>query len=94
MNQVYSKNIDTMYEVICISNDFHYKNGLREDIKKGDIFYAQFIKNSPLCHIYNEYGEYLNVFGASTFLIKKEVTTKNLYKTLQRNKQIDSILED
>ena len=96
MPNFWNKNLDTskMYEVMCVKNDFHYKNGVREDLTKGDSFYAIFIEKSPLCHIFDQYGEYINLFSGFSFIIKKEVAKKNLYKTLQRNKQIDSILED
>ena len=81
-----------MKKVTCIRKDFHYKNGIREDIKVGDIFYIE--EKQTIYDVYNIHGEYINVFAKNTFKVISNITDTNLLKAINRNKQIDEILNE
>ena len=80
-----------MKKAICVLNDFHYKNGVREDLTLNETYII--LEKYSLYDVYDKHGEYINIFGKSTFKIVGNLDAKS-EKALNRTKQINEILND
>ena len=78
-----------MKKAICIWKDFHYENGIRFDLTLNETYYI--VEKQTLYDVYDRHGEYISVFGKSTFKIIGDIDPIT-QKALTRNRQIHEIL--
>lgn len=100
--RLFTKAIDYMpaVKLIAVRNDFCYINGIKIIVNKGEEFFGiqrypeKDCKTFILYDIFTLEGKYLSIFGRSTFKLIEFINNENFLKSLEREKQINSILND
>lgn len=90
-----------IYNVICVSDDFYYRDVIKNIINRKEEFLAipiiQIHPSGRIFHVYELYtlnGSYLGIFGESSFKITEKKGNNALYTSLLRNKKVFQILEE